>query len=238
MTQCGVDTTSGEASPGTTEVGQLDAPQPKPKEVTTHRMRYVIMADGNGTRWQSRGLPKHLVPAGDVALLVRTVRLLHQHGVDADDIIITSHDPRYAIDGATLYAPVNNHREIDRFTAELICDNMCFLYGDTYYSQAAMRVIVESTTDGVVFLGTRNSIVAIKIASSAQFLQGLVLVEQAIANGQLHDGKGWHVYRAMHGIAWDAPEIGPDFIFIEDLTRDINTWDDYQGLLSAIGDVG
>ena len=44
-----------------------------------------------------------------------TVRLLRQ-GDPGCEVIITSHDPRYEVEGATRYEPVNNHLELDRFT--------------------------------------------------------------------------------------------------------------------------
>ena len=197
--------------------------------------KYVIMADGESSRWHGDGPPKHLVQAGGNQLLARTVHLLHHCGVTANAIIVTSHDQRYAMPGARLYAPLDNHREIDRFTRELIEDDVCFLYGDTYYSLAAITRIVDSVTPGVLFLGSKDSIVAVKIGSAALFRQGLALVEEAIANGTLTDGKGWHVYKAMHGIDFDSSATGDDFVLLDDLTSNINTWDDYVHLLSVTG---
>lgn len=87
-------------------------------------MRYVIMADGKMTRWASSyGVPKHLLPIGDEALLGRLVRQIRENDPDAE-VIVTSHDPRYGDYGATRYEPQNNVLEIDRFTQELIGDNV------------------------------------------------------------------------------------------------------------------
>jgi len=200
------------------------------------QMKYVIMADGEGSRWHAQdGIPKHLMDVGGVTLLARTVGQLQELGAAAENIVITSHDPRYAIPGATLHVPLNNHREIDRFTRELIEDDMCFLYGDTYYSRPTMASIVKTPADGVLFTGSHLRIVAIKIGSAEQFRRGLALVEEAIGDGRLADGKGWQVYRALHGIPFGAREIRGDFSWADDLTRDINTWADYRHLLAAIG---
>ena len=91
-------------------------------------MKYIIMADGKGTRWQNyNDIPKHFIEINGETLLARTVRLLRQ-GDPGCEVIITSHDPRYEVEGARRYEPKNNHLEIDRFTEELIEDNVCFLY--------------------------------------------------------------------------------------------------------------
>ena len=120
-------------------------------------MKYIIMADGKGTRWQNyNDIPKHFIEIGGETLLARTVRLLNE-GDEAADVIITSHDPRYEVPGARRYEPLNNHLEIDRFTEELIGDDVCFLYGDTYYSQEAMDTILKTETEDMIFFGNDHS---------------------------------------------------------------------------------
>ena len=55
-------------------------------------MRYVIMADGKGSRWNNfMGHKKHDISVSGETLLERTVRLVHKFD-DAAEIIITSHD--------------------------------------------------------------------------------------------------------------------------------------------------
>ena len=51
-------------------------------------------------------------------------------------VIITSHDPRYEVPGAVRYEPKHNVLKSIVLQSELIEDNICFLYGDTYYSEA------------------------------------------------------------------------------------------------------
>ena len=60
------------------------------------------------------------------------------------------------------YEPKNNVLEIDRFTAELIGDDMCFLYGDVLYSESAVRTIVSARgRESVLFFGSEKSICAV-----------------------------------------------------------------------------
>lgn len=106
-------------------------------------MRYVIMADGKGSRWNNfMGHKKHDISVSGETLLERTVRLVHKFD-DAAEVIITSHDESVSIPGAVRYEPKNNVLEIDRFTAELIGDDMCFLYGDVLYSENAVKAVIS-----------------------------------------------------------------------------------------------
>ena len=58
-------------------------------------MKYIIMADGKGSRWKNyRGMPKHLVKIKGETLLARTVRLIKELDGESE-VIITSHDDRY-----------------------------------------------------------------------------------------------------------------------------------------------
>ena len=119
-------------------------------------MKYIIMADGKGTRWNNyHDIPKHFIEVGGETLLTRTVRLLRLFDAGCE-IIITSHDPRYEVEGARRHEPVNNVLEIDRFTTELIENNVCFLYGDTFYSDSAIQSIVSTKTDDLMFLAMKN----------------------------------------------------------------------------------
>lgn len=121
-------------------------------------MNYIIMADGKGTRWNNYGdIPKHFIKVEGETLLARTVRLLHEYDPGCR-VTITSHDPRYEVEGAVRYEPKNNVLEIDRFTAELIADDVCFLYGDTYYSHEAMEAVTGTPAEDILFFGNHRSI--------------------------------------------------------------------------------
>ena len=66
-------------------------------------MKYVIMADGRGSRWNNfMGHSKHDIRIGSETLLERTVRLTHAFD-DTAEVIITSHDTSLSIAGAQRY---------------------------------------------------------------------------------------------------------------------------------------
>lgn len=190
------------------------------------------MADGKGTRWNNYlGIPKHLAQIDDEKIISRTVRLLDKICGGDREIIITSHDLRYEFEGSIRYEPINNHYEIDRFTEELITDDMIFLYGDTYYTEKALREIISVQTDSILFFGDTDSIVAVKIKNSELFRKHKNNVKDMYLSGSITECKGWQVYQSF--TAQDMtkpPAIKDKFVVIRDRTQNINTPDDYEGI--------
>ena len=189
-------------------------------------MKYIIMADGKGTRWQNyNDIPKHFIEIGGETLLGRTVRLLNEGDREAE-VIITSHDPRYEVPGARRYEPLHNVLEIDRFTEELIADDVCFLYGDTYYSQAAMDTILQTGTEDMIFFGNERSIVAIKVKDGELFRGHVDNVRRLYLAGEIEKCIGWQVYQSFTGLPFGEKKIGPKYIVLEDGTEDFNSPED------------
>lgn len=190
-------------------------------------MKYIIMADGKGSRWQNYNeIPKHFAVVDGEPIILRTVRLLGEKNPGCE-IIITSHDPRYDIDGAERYEPLNNVLEIDRFTEELIADDICFLYGDTYYAEEAIEAIISQETDDIHFFGTKKSIVAIKIKDGELFRSHVHRVRKLFLEKKIEKCIGWQVYRSFVGIPLDEKQIKDKFTVLDDKTEDFNTPEEY-----------
>lgn len=190
------------------------------------------MADGKGTRWKNyQDIPKHFIKIKDETLIARTVRLLNE-GDETGQVIITSHDERYEISGATRYEPLNNNLEIDRFTEELIADEVCFLYGDTYYSEAAIKEIQSQNTDSVLFFGNEKSIVAVKVADGALFKHHVDRVRQLFLEGKIPKCIGWQVYQSLVGLPFMEKKIRENFVLLKDDTEDFNSPEDYNRRLA------
>lgn len=197
-------------------------------------MKYVIMADGKGSRWNNyMGLTKHNIRIGGETLLERTVRLLHEYDAAAE-VIITSHNTQLHIDGAERYEPKNNVLEIDRFTAELIGDDMCFLYGDVYYSEEAIKTIVESVgAERLLFIGSHKSICAVLIKDGALFRSLYETIRSMYLDGRITECKGWQVYHLYAGLPLESREIGRGYLITDSFTRDFNSPDDYNDFIAG-----
>ena len=186
------------------------------------------MADGKGSRWNNyKNIPKHLVEVEGEVLLERTVRLINKLD-PSSKVIITSHDKRYEFEGSTRYEPKNNILEIDRFTYELIEDNMCFLYGDTYYTEETMEKIINTDTDELLFFGNNKSIVAIKVKDSEVFKENINKVKELFLKNKIKNCKGWQVYQSYQNLEFDKKQIGDRFVVVDEKTIDYNTPEEYE----------
>ena len=194
-------------------------------------MRFVIMADGQGTRWNNyMGVPKHLAMVDGEPVLGRTVRLLQEVADDAE-IIITSHDERYEFDGAVRHEPENNIYEIDRFTAELVRDDMCFLYGDTVYDRDVLAEIASSDVDDILFYGNSKSVVAVRIGDADLFREHFNRVRNLFIEGRIDKCKGWQIYQSVTGQDLTGkPVPGEKFVTVGESTTDINTPEEYKNI--------
>lgn len=191
-------------------------------------MKYIIMADGKGTRWNNfNNIPKHFIEIDGEKIIFRTVRLLNEMDPGCS-VIITSHDPRYDIPGAVRHEPANNVLEIDRFTEELLEDNVCFLYGDTYYSEFALKTIIKTKADPMMFFGNDRSIIAVKIGSGEVFKKHFDRIKELFLAGKISRCVGWQIYESFTGGPLESRQISGSFIKIYDGSRDFNTPDDFQ----------
>lgn len=196
-------------------------------------MKYVIMADGRGSRWHNfMGHGKHGILIGGETLLERTVRLVHAADSEAE-IIITSHDKSLAVSGASRYEPKNNVLEIDRFTAELIGDDMCFLYGDVLYSEQAIGAIVAARGSApLLFFGSRDSICAVLVGDGDAFRALYLEARRQYLAGETAECKGWQIYHLFAGLPAEGRALGRGYVLLDSFTRDFNSPEDYLEWLS------
>ena len=186
------------------------------------------MADGRMSRWEATcDTPKHLVPVDGEPLLARLIRQVRQNDPEAE-VIVTSHDPRYGNYGARRHEPQNNVYEIDRFTRELVQDDVCFLYGDTYYSDAAVETICRVPTDTMHFVGTKRSIIAVKVRDSRAMLEHFERIRNLHIAGKLDDCRGWQLYQSFTNLPFGDKTITDAFTLIDDETQGFNRVEEYR----------
>lgn len=197
-------------------------------------MRYIIMADGEGSRWNNyQNVPKHLIKVGSENLLERTVRLIRKIAGESD-IVITSKDLRYSITDAIQYSPKNNVLEIDRFTYELVEDNVCFLYGDVFYTEEGMKEIIHRKADELLFFGDRRSIIAIKVINSNCFKEHVMNVRERYLKGDISQCIGWQLYQSYIGQPFGEKLIITDKFQLMEYVFNINEPRDFEKLLQEI----
>lgn len=195
------------------------------------QMKYVIMCAGNGKRWGNYlGIPKHFVEINGETLIGRTTRLLKEHGIT--DYIITTSDERYKQYGETR-EQTNNDCEIDRYE-EIEDDEICYLYGDVYYTEEAMDTIINTPTDEILFFGSDMEIFAVKIKDKDLFMKHKHKVKELYLKGKIERCIGWEVYKSINNLPLDEYAITDRFVFIQDGTDDIDTPKNYLNFKFSI----
>jgi choline kinase len=189
-------------------------------------MKYVIMAAGNGKRWNNYlGVPKHLIKINNETLLERTTRLLKEN--DVYDFVITGSDERYSQYGE-LIPQTKNDCEIDRFEESIINDEVCYLYGDVYYTEKAIKIITNTKTKDIVFFGSEDEIFAVKIKNINLFLKHKRKVKELFLENKINRCIGWEIYRSINNIPFDEHIINKKYVKILDGTDDIDYPEDYE----------
>lgn len=120
-------------------------------------MKYIIMCGGQYQRWST---PRHLVKVNGEVILERTIRLLRENGVE--DIAISSNNPIFGVWGLPLLMHENSYNAngYDNFTGYW-CDafyptdeEVCYIFGDVYFSPEAIKTIVETDTGDIEFFAS------------------------------------------------------------------------------------
>jgi len=133
--------------------------------------RVVILAAGDGTRWQNyRDNSKHLVEIEGQRLIDRTVSQYRKY---TDDIVVVGSDERYLLQGAQLFIPdrptqfvypkyiPRPWREMDKFLSSTslwdIYKRTILVYGDVYFTDQAVHTIMTHEGAWRCFCRTKES---------------------------------------------------------------------------------
>lgn len=182
-------------------------------------MIYVLMCAGDGKRWNNfLGIPKHFVEINGETLIGRTTRLLKENGIE--DYIITTSDERYKQYGR-IRKQSNNDCEVDRF--EEVEDNeICYLYGDVYYTENCIKKIINTPTDDVLFFGSEMEIFGVKVKNKELFIENKNKVKQLYLENKIDRCIGWEVYKSINNLPLNEYAITNRFYLINDETDDID----------------
>lgn len=120
-------------------------------------MKNIIMCGGTYRRWDT---PRQLTRIKGEPIVARTIRLLRECGIT--DIAISSHDARFEQFGV----PVLHHdNKFDVFGADNCAgvwvngfyptdEPTTYFFGDVVFTKAAIRTIIGTVTDDVMFFAS------------------------------------------------------------------------------------
>lgn len=213
-------------------------------------MKYVILACSNDKIFDR---PRQLLEVNGEKLISRTIRLLKENGVN--DILIIAKDKRFYDLGVPVHEPLHNTYDyitrkgywMDAFPIEIMNEPMCFIWGDVYFSENAIKTIVENETNTALFfcvfenhttkyIKQWDEPLAYKVQDMEMFKAGIEETKR------LYDEKVtwrnpivWELYRVLHGQNVNVHQMTTDYIAINDETTDIDSHEDIELLLGVLG---
>lgn len=217
-------------------------------------MDYIIMCGGS---YSYMSKPKAMFEINGEKLIERTIRLLNENGISNKNIIISSNYEAFDNFGVKRISnEKNNWQWVNKksigywLDAFLPYDKKCtYLYGDVYYSEAAIKTIIEKAN-----IVTENTLAGSAIAKNTlgknwgepfafivpkplTFHAGIKAVKKIQDEGGLTRGYAitWELYRFLNGLDINIQAVKDEtFFVIDDETIDIDTEEELQKLLNKI----
>ena len=205
-------------------------------------MRYVILCDSDNVEPFTE--PRQFSMVNGEPLIKRTIRLLKENGVQ--DIVVTSHDKRFDDLGVVRHEPMQNDykpREnkgywLSAFPVELMGEPVTFLLGYVYYSEKAIKTIIENNTDTVLFFCSYKNTdqryikhhdepFAFKVTDCDMFKEHIARVKTLFDEGKTgRHPIAWELYRSLNGLDVNRHVMTDNYIAINDETCDVDRVED------------
>ena len=214
--------------------------------------KYVIMCGGTYKNWET---PRQLSIINNEKLVERTIRLLKENGVN--DIVITTNSSAFEGLGVpVIYYDcgfVSNGVKtlkgywLDAFDFDLLNQPVCFLFGDVYYSDNAIKQIVETPTDSTLFfcsyqnhskeyIKEHDEPLGYKVVDYELFKKHINIVKDMKDKGLCcREPIVWELYRSINGLPINEHTMTNNYIAINDISCDIDGINDIKKIEVRLG---
>ena len=199
-------------------------------------MKYIIMCGGKYDTFET---PKQLSVINGETLLERTIRLLKENGIN--EYYISSNNPIFK-----QYGQVLEHNNSFKFEAGIVKgywvdayypmnEPTIYLHGDVYYSEDAMKKIINLNPKVNTFIG--NEIARNKehynwgepfgwiVVNQEEFRKGIEETKKLQDEGKFERGYAisWELYRVLNGLDPNKQYILDEtYLSIDDETIDVD----------------
>lgn len=218
-------------------------------------MKYIIMCGTSGPEFN---VPRQLTEINGERLVDRTIRLLRENGIN--DIYISSNNPMFDDCGI----PRLEHKGDYKYWLEAyypLEEPCCYLHGDVYFSEEAIKTIVNTEVENTMFFCTFDKTdgethpqnwkgrepFAYKVQNQKVFRYAINKLIKMIDDGEYKNllPISWHVYRFLNGYdvkreATEYTEVNNifqskgDYTIINDYTTDIDCVGDIQNIKDSL----
>ena len=203
-------------------------------------MKYIILCGSNHAL--INGTPRQLVKIGGERILDRTIRLLRRNGVK--DISITATDPAFDLCNAEVIHYDSSGPWVNCFY--LTDEPTTYIFGDVYFSEAAIEKIVETQTDDIEFFASAPPFAveyprgwaepfAFKVVNTQHFREAIETVKQFTdLKMWRRDPIAWETWQVIKGTPINMIDYS-NYTVINDYTCDIDYEGDIQILEEVLG---
>ena len=198
-------------------------------------MKYIIMCGGEYKMFKT---PKQLSIVKGERLVDRTIRLLKENNIK--EIYISSNNPLFDTCGVPRLEHNNTFiyekNELKGYWLDAfypIGEPVCYLFGDVYFSEKAIKTIVEYESEQNILFG--NSMAkneehknwgepfVDKVNKYEEFMNGIKAVKKLQDEGKTERMPiVWELYRYLHNLDINIQMITTDYVCIDDETIDID----------------
>lgn len=199
-------------------------------------MKYIIMCGGTYRNWTT---PRQLIKINGEPVVARTIRLLNEYGVT--DIAISSNNTIFESFGVPVLHHQNSYNaagynDFTGYWCEAFYptdEPVCYLFGDVVFTPHAIRTIVETQTDDIMFFASAPPFApeyhkpfaepfALKVADQDH-------LHQAIEALKIYDSQGlfrrkpimWELWQVITGCPLNHIDYS-SYVAINDSTCDID----------------
>lgn len=202
---------------------------------------FVIMCGGYYEHFEDH---KSMCVVNGEILVERTIKLLKNVGVSTENIYISSNDDKFERFGVKVLHHENTYRWedtgikgywLDAFYPYFRDDTkVTYLYGDVYYTENAIKTIVECIRPGDILFGTkfaknkkhlnRGEPFAFKVDDYKRFIFAVNEVKKMYDEGKLvRHPITWELYRYLNGFDMNIQRVQDStYICIDDGTLDVD----------------
>lgn len=214
-------------------------------------MKYVIMCGGFYQHFET---PKQLSVVNGERLVDRTIRLLKENGIE--DIYISSNNPVFDSCGVPRLEHENTYKYEDNVLKGYWLDafypnfeeneHVCYLFGDVFYTENAIKTIVNFKTDKNILFGTGvaknpqhknwGEPFAYIVNDYKTFMNGVKEVKKLQDEGKTKRMPiVWELYRYLNGLDVNIQMIKDEtYVCIDDGTIDVDSPEQIERLNNGI----